>query len=171
MQNQIVHGQDSLRNSFFIHDGQAPNVLVPHDVESFVHVIVWFAGEDLRDSDFADRELAGQQIPRAHGNANVAISDYADQFSLVIDHWEHAHVSIPHEFNSSADICFWTATNSCGHSFFDFHSGSPRFGPPGEYIDGESCGALSVSLEGIFFEQPVMPAACFVELLWELALG
>lgn len=123
MRDDVIHGKDSLQDAFVVNDGQAAHLLFRHGAEGLVNFLVGFTGKDWGYGDVSDRKIAGQPVPGAQGDTDVAIGDDAYQ-SVVLVLRKHAAVVGPQEFDSGVDVGVWFRANSgwC-HYVADFHDG------------------------------------------------
>src|SRR6266700_389303 len=81
--DDIVHGKDSLRYAFLVHDGKPAHLFVRHALQGFVDFVLRFAGDYVRCGDLSDRKLSRQAVSSSRSDADVAVRDNSFELSAV----------------------------------------------------------------------------------------
>lgn len=82
--DDVIHRKNSWRHALCIDDGQASNLFFRNGAGGLVNFIVRLARENLTCGDLPDREVAGQAVVRAHGDADVAVGHDANKLAVVV---------------------------------------------------------------------------------------
>src|SRR5579862_9132055 len=97
VQNNIVDRQDAHQGSIAIDYREAAHSRAPQCLQRAVDVVAFHACEELVRHHVPDPHVGWPAIPRAQGDADVAVRDYADDVSTVAYHWKKAAVVLPHQ--------------------------------------------------------------------------
>lgn len=110
VRDDIIHGENSLRDILVVNHGQAADLFVRHGAESFVDFIVGLARDDLLFRNLAYSEVSRETISRSHRNTDVAVSHHSYELLIAADYRQHAAVVNPHQLNRSTHVRVRTAT-------------------------------------------------------------
>ena len=95
MRYDVIQGEDALRKTLIVYDREAADLPFRHGAQSLVNVIVWLARKYARRGDFFNRNFCGQEVARAHRDADIPIRDDTDELAVGTDDGKHAAVVEP----------------------------------------------------------------------------
>src|SRR5215207_4112750 len=96
--------QDSNQTAIFLHDGKPSHLMLCHQLERFVEVLLRIDGDEIFRSDLSDRRHLSIFPFRDDTGDDVAIRHHADE-TIALGHGQRADVFACHQFRCLGDGC------------------------------------------------------------------